>query len=586
MRLTWTIGLPPDENLRDKWNTLVLQMEKPEVFYTWEWAAAFIRSYGDSVQPWIATAYDEDELIGVVALARSSASEAVFLNGTTADYCDFISAPARRKEFVGHVLRSLAQEGIVTMVLANLPAESASVDEIKHNKTFKSFLRTGYICAHIQLGSEEDKKTLSETLFKKKVLRHSMNALQRIGRVTLSHDLGAGLERGVVERFCKTHIARFLATGRISNLANARRRVFLRELAGLLAESGWFDLSTLRAGTFVLGMNYGFRFQGSRFWYQPTIVNKFEEYSPGYCLLGKIIQDACADPEAKMVDLGLGAEEYKERFANGQRTTLHGTLSRKSSDLWKARARYHVAQRITGAPRLESFARRAQTLVQKGRRSTREYGWPKTLALAGRTLQQSALSTAELLFFRWNTPPDEPKAHSDLLPISWDTLAEAAMRYSEDRETMDYLLRVAPHLRSEQARGYALTAADGAAGHFAWVIPYEGFSLPEFAEILHAPSKSSVLIVDCWTPRELRRRGLYSCAIRQLSQMLCSEGKDVWTFTGAENHAAVRLIGKAGFQRQSAILRRKFLWWMRTRIENREPVLEKHPDAVSNQVRS
>src|SRR5437763_4358332 len=110
MRLTWTVGLPQDEKLREKWNALVLQMEKPEVFYTWEWAAAFVRSYGDSVQPWIATAYDEDELIGIVALARSSATEAVFLNGTTADYCDFISAPARRKEFVEHVLRSLAQE--------------------------------------------------------------------------------------------------------------------------------------------------------------------------------------------------------------------------------------------------------------------------------------------------------------------------------------------------------------------------------------------------------------------------------------------------------------------------------------------
>src|SRR5438876_8638099 len=100
MRLIWMQELPQEQHLREQWNALVLQMEKPEVFYTWEWAAAFVRSYGDSVQAWICTAYDEDELVGIVALARSSATQAVFLNGTTADYCDFISAPARRNEFV------------------------------------------------------------------------------------------------------------------------------------------------------------------------------------------------------------------------------------------------------------------------------------------------------------------------------------------------------------------------------------------------------------------------------------------------------------------------------------------------------
>ena len=136
MHLTWTKDL--SEQLREQWNVLVLQMEKPEVFYTWEWTAAVTRAFQGGVEPWIATAYEGDELIGVAALAKPSATEAVFLAGNTADYCDFISLPGRRKEFVGEVLQALKQSGTQTVVLANLPAESATVAALKSNQSFKN----------------------------------------------------------------------------------------------------------------------------------------------------------------------------------------------------------------------------------------------------------------------------------------------------------------------------------------------------------------------------------------------------------------------------------------------------------------
>src|SRR2546430_1420322 len=111
MRLTWTRQLPEQETFREEWNALVFQMEKPEIFYTWEWAAALTRSYGSALEPWIAMAHEGEELVGVAALARPSANEAAFLAGNTADYCDFVSSPANRKEFVGQVLRAIREDG-------------------------------------------------------------------------------------------------------------------------------------------------------------------------------------------------------------------------------------------------------------------------------------------------------------------------------------------------------------------------------------------------------------------------------------------------------------------------------------------
>ena len=564
MRLIWTSVLPEQPEIREQWNNLVFQMEKPEVFYTWEWAAAFTRAYQGSAQPWIATAYEDDELVGIAALVRSSPTEAAFLAGTTADYCDFFSRPEKREELVALVLREVQAAGIRTLVLANLPADSATVPALKANPSFKSFLRTGYICAQVQMGSEEDRRALAEALPKKKMFRRSFNTLRRIGPVTLQHDVSAGLKRAVIERFCGTHVARFLATERISNLVSAQRREFLIELARLLGERGWFDLMILRAGSWVLALNYGFRFHGSWFWYQPTIINKYEEVSPGYCLLAKIIEDACRHPEAQLVDLGLGAEGYKERFINAQRTTLHATLARSSRDLWKVRGRYQAAETIKRWPRLEASARRLLRIAQDVRKRVAENGWASALAWAGGRVQRSFASDDEVLFFQWRNGAGSAKPEG-LVPITWEILAAAAMRYSEDQETLDYLLRSAMRFRTNHSRGYALLGTDGVAQHFAWASPYEGFAMDELKEVLHAPSPGSVMIFDCWTPRALRGQGLYAQAISRFAALLSAEGKDVWIFSAAANPASVAGITQAGFQRQASHSRRKVLWWVKTR---------------------
>jgi CelD/BcsL family acetyltransferase involved in cellulose biosynthesis len=586
MRLTWTRGLPEQEQLREQWNALVFQMERPEVFYTWEWAAAIVRAYGDRVHPWIATAYEGYELVGVVALVTSSPTEAAFLAGNTADYCDFISAPSMRKEFVDQVLCSLREEGIRRLTLANLPADSATVAELKANRQFKGFFRTGYICAQVQLGSEEGRRSLIESLSKKKMLRRSMNTLSRVGPVTLQHDRGSVLDEHpeVLEKFCAIHVARFLATGRISNLLCTERREFLRQLARLLTGPGWFDLMSLRAGEHVVALNYGFRFHGSWFWYQPTIVNQYEELSPGYCLLSKMVEDACGDPKVELVDLGLGAEGYKERFANQQRTTLHAKLTCSRVDLWKSKIRYHSAQAIKKRPRLESMARQLQTAGQSIQKRLQNQGWQNTLVWAGRRLQNSIASADEVLLFQWRSESEKEYGdRQNLAPLTWEILSAAAMSYSEDHETLEYLLRSAVRFRANKNRGYSLLGENGIAQHVAWVAPYEGFAMDELGELLQAPSTTSVMIFDCWTPCALRGQGLYSCAIHQLAGLLSADGKDVWIFSAAGNRASVAGIEKAGFHRQASLFRRKFLWLKKTWQESRATRPLESATALSNE---
>jgi CelD/BcsL family acetyltransferase involved in cellulose biosynthesis len=60
----------------------------------------------------------------------------------------------------------------------------------------------------------------------------------------------------------------------------------------------------------------------------------------------------------KVVDLGLGAEGYKERFGNGTRQTLHVTVTRSWYRHVKEIVRYRAAGALKQSPKVESGVRR------------------------------------------------------------------------------------------------------------------------------------------------------------------------------------------------------------------------------------
>jgi hypothetical protein len=163
--------------------------------------------------------------------------------------------------------------------------------------------------------------------------------------------------------------------------------------------------------------------------------------------------------------------------------------------------------------------------------------------------------------------------------MSWEILAAAAMRYSEDRETLNYLLRSAHRFRSAPHTGFALIGEDGIAQSFAWAAPYEGFVLPEVNEVLRAPTLESVIIFDCWTPREAQEQGLFGNTIGQLAARLSAEGKDVWMFSAAD-HASLAAIEGAGFVMQSSLVKRRVLFRTRTSRESQEALDPKHTNAL------
>ena len=571
MRIVLLKEIPENADLRHQWNALVLRLEKPQVFYTYQWALAVYRAYHAALRPLLFLAYDEgDSLCGVAALATDPSEQHVsFLCATTGDYCDFLSTPEHREDFVGAVLAELRNQKIGEMAFANLPADSATasvIGRVSGSRGYRSFARTGYICAQVSLSSLERRGDTKPVLPRKKMLRRFLNAMGRETPVRLDHGRSWEMVEPVLPEFVQAHVARFLVTGRISNAARAERRVFLAELAKLLSEPGWLVLTRMMSGKKVFAWNYGFQFQGTWFWYQPTFVSDLEKYSPGFCLLAKLIEEAADDPELKIVDLGLGAEEYKDRFANQTRETVYVTLNMSLVRHCREIVRYYAAEAVRTSPRAEVVVRGMKEHWRRLKARLAREGAASTLLWAGRRLRELVWLETEVSFYEssaFSVPGPNLRNSNELTlqPLDLDALACATSQYVDDPATLTYLLRAASRLQGREAEGFALVDAEGKFLHFAWVAAFDGFFLAELNAKVEAPSADAIMLFDCWTPAQALGHGYYAQTVERIAMLVRERGQRPWIFSAAGNLASIRGLEKTGFERRYSLVRQRLMGW-------------------------
>lgn len=371
LRIVVDTRIPEDSNLRRQWNDVVLRMERPEVFYTWEWALAMQAAYQASLTPLLFLGYDGDDLIGVASLATDAAEKKVsFLAGTTADYCEFVSEPSRRAEFVDGVFAELGKKESGFVSLASLLEDSATPAAVRaaaEKHGFHVYMRPSCVCVQVELGSGEQRQEMKSTLAGKKKFRRYLRAMEREGPVTFAHLKSPAQIQAALPEFISTHSARFRDTQRVSFLSTPERRLFLEELVRRFSDTEVVTLSMLMIGNRPVAWNYGFQFHGSWFWYQPTFDSRQEENSPGQCLLSRIITDACDIAGIRVVDLGLGSEGYKERFANSSRQTVDFTMTKSWSRHLLEIMRYRAASALKRSPKVDSAARSALRRLRTAR---------------------------------------------------------------------------------------------------------------------------------------------------------------------------------------------------------------------------
>ena len=585
MRIVVREEISEDSELRRSWNGLVLRLQRPEVFYTYEWAIAVQRAYGSSRSPLILLAYDDDSLVGLAALARRTKGEVVFLTADTADYCDFLSGEDIRDEFIAVVFAELRKMDVSKVILTNLPADSPSRQAISRAAAqflYRIHQRVAYQCARVVFPSSEARAEVKKNLLAKKRLRRNMREMQKIAPVRIQHDTTWPEIELSLQPFMRTHVVRFLEMGKTSSIVHEERRIFLRELAQELSRSGWVALSRFLVGDDTAAWHFGFRFAGSWFWYQPTLNRAFGDFSPGYCLLAKIIEQACDSPDLELVDLGLGAEGYKERFTTGSRETLYCELNRSLPAHIRTVVRHRVAQALTASPAVENRIRGLMAHLASFKVRLRASGLRNSLSWTARRLAHAVVASEDVLFFQWPADARVPLAHGlRLVPLDSDLIGAAAIYYGEDPAALRYLTRCAQRLESENTQGFALLTANDTPVHFCWVRDFEGFDMAELDRRLQAPCPDAVMLFDCYTPVSTRGHGYFSEAIALAAVALRAAGKSPWIFGAAANHSSVRGIQKSAFEYRFTLGRRRIAFFSQRKDSIPEPQPAKRATSVT-----
>jgi CelD/BcsL family acetyltransferase involved in cellulose biosynthesis len=374
MRIVLLRKIPDESSLQRQWNDLVLQMERPEVFYTCEWALAMQSAYQSSLTPLLFLGYEGEDLVGVASLATHAADESVgFLAATTGDYCEFLTHPHQRAEFIDAVIAELGKLKAVVVALASLPENSASPVALRAAAKKQGFhvdLRPASLSVQVELGSGEHRREMKGALAGKKKLRRYLRTMEREGPVTFAHLKSPVQIRAALPEFINAHVERFRSTQRISVLSTPERRFFLEELVRRFSGSEVVTLSMLMIGDRPVAWNYGFQFHGSWFWYQPTFDSRQEGNSPGQCLLSRIVTEACDMDGMKVVDLGLGEEDYKQRLGNSSHHTLDVTMTKSWSRHLQKIVRYRAASVLKRSPKIESAVRLVLSRLQTPRGAT------------------------------------------------------------------------------------------------------------------------------------------------------------------------------------------------------------------------
>ena len=605
MRVLLHREIPDGEDFRFQWNALVDAMERPEVFYTWEWARAVAHAYSAALRPLLFTGYRDEKLIGIAALAEDAEDAAggvSFLASTTADYCDFISAPGDRKEWIELVMRELRVMGTADLKLANLPAASASSAVLRasaRKSGYSTFARPAYFCAQITLQSQEERVDIARSA--RRNAKRARKGLAAMGEVAVQHNATSEMCSAELPGLATAHVARFLTLGRASNLVPRERRAFLAELAKLLSAPGVSEpgvsaqgtlaLSTVKIGDRTVAWHYGFQYAGVWFWYLPVFDPEMQHLKPGpgSCLFYEILLRAAEDPGIHTVDLGLGDEGYKARYAKSGRQTLYVTLSSSKARLAREFCRHRAANLLARSPALEARVRRLLVRIASVRARLAQPGILESLAYYFSRVAKVFFDDAEILFLDWAQPgflrDSVTQADSDLhlQQLSINLLAVAAMEYEHDSNTQEYLLRSVGRLQSAAAEGYALVTVAGIPVHFCWVAPFEGFRMQGLGEALKQPAAGAVLICDGWTPRSQLGHKHGARCVSMVAERTQASGKRPWAFSADPDSTAE--FERAGFVPRFRRTRKKVLFFSFSRTTQMElkpgrgPAMDLYPAA-------
>ena len=306
------------ESRREVWSELAAR--SGNVFATWEWADVWLRHYGSAVEPALLECRSGESPFAILPLCvdrRGPLRFLRFIGFGTADVLGPICAPTDQV-LAGRALREASEElaGPRLLLAEHLPGGAIATE------------LGGNVLQHVpnprlEIGGvswDDYLSTRSRNLREK--VRRSSRKLERAHEVSYRLASPSTLDQDF-DQLIRLHRLRW---GPDSGFGQDDSSAFHREVAAALLAKGLLRLWLMELDGEPAAAWYGFRYEGTEFFYQGGRDPRFDSLSVGFLMLTWTIKAAFDDGLDRYAFLR-GDEPYKDRFASdddGLETRLFG----------------------------------------------------------------------------------------------------------------------------------------------------------------------------------------------------------------------------------------------------------------------
>ena len=328
------------------WNRLLSQSSSDTIFLTWEWVEAWWNTYSRGRSPFVLSAWEGSELVGIAPLYSDTSRQwsrrwthlrLIGDDSADSDYLDCFTKRGQEREIMAEFLEFLDEvpDRWDWIHLEGVPRDSdclAAIGECAAKRDWK-LAYEDIPCASLQLPDHWEKylNTLRPRIRTK--VRSSLAYFDRRLGLTPSECSLAGEIDAWLGQLFDLHGRRWATSNRPGVFREEKKRSFYRRVSCATVQKGWLAFHRLAWGDRTLALQYGFRYHGHYYVLQEGYDPSFRTLRPATALRAWILRDNIARGLSEY-DFLAGTARHKLDWGAGLKVCRQVVLARKPAAAW------------------------------------------------------------------------------------------------------------------------------------------------------------------------------------------------------------------------------------------------------------
>ncbi|MCC7117162.1 MAG: GNAT family N-acetyltransferase [Anaerolineales bacterium] len=319
------------------WNDLLKESVSDTPFLRYEYQAAWWQYRGggewQNAQLLLISASEGESLIGIAPLflAEYEGQKAILLNGSIeiSDYLDVIVRPEDHAQFIAGLLDFLATaltDNWSSLDWYNLPDSSPTLAALKEESAKRNWTHRAEMyrpTPRIPLNKTFDEYLAGIDKKQRHEIRRKARRAEESGRNVRWHISAMQDPEAEIDAF----IALMEHDANKAQFLTESMRAQMKAILRAAHQGGWLWLAFLEVDGQRAAAALNFDYNNKLWGYNAGVNRDFMELSPGWVLLGYILQ-WCCDNQRSEFDFMRGDEEYKYRFGAVNQQVMRAKVSK------------------------------------------------------------------------------------------------------------------------------------------------------------------------------------------------------------------------------------------------------------------